>query len=491
MHIGMHHCQNFEAESETIKGTNFKLVCSVDQSSFTGRVISLLKDGSTKSTCDNANNCLPFDSDSGRYQYFSNASSVTVEISAANHLTDSGSWKCKLGGTVEQDYELVVKTIPTFKNFTQTIPDSNSSELVENVKLSGRCFCIFPPPSVNLYFRVGTGAFQFLGKILDPFINKRNETSSCEPFEYYVEVSNFTVEMKGKTNVFFEMHFDDQKTSDVVGPFSFSSKENESSNDNVGAIVGPVIAVIVAGGVAVIVVIYVKNKEEESKIDPQSRNDPKVKELIKKLLDWINHVLTNEGIIVMNIEEDLFDGQILQKLIEKLAGLKVSEVKQSGEDQKQNLQNILTEINQILDASPPRVKIKWSVDSVYSKDLVAILHLLVALANHFQAKIGLPENVSVNLVVETKQCRMVNTSIVEEVINPVNGFAETRIEIQDRDHGKGKPPQSTGFTTNKNAREKSGDSQNNTGSKSTKTATERVGSPASASNVKMETKLHS
>lgn len=35
----------------------------------------------------------------------------------------------------------------------------------------------------------------------------------------------------------------------------------------------------------------------------------------QKLLDWINHVLTNEGIIVMNIEEDLFDGQILQKLI--------------------------------------------------------------------------------------------------------------------------------------------------------------------------------
>lgn len=35
----------------------------------------------------------------------------------------------------------------------------------------------------------------------------------------------------------------------------------------------------------------------------------------QKLLDWINHVLTNDGIIVMNIEKDLFDGQILQKLI--------------------------------------------------------------------------------------------------------------------------------------------------------------------------------
>lgn len=43
----------------------------------------------------------------------------------------------------------------------------------------------------------------------------------------------------------------------------------------------------------------------------------------------------------------------------------------------------------------------FSLTGVHSKNLVAILHLLVALARHFRAPIRLPENVSVNLVVVT------------------------------------------------------------------------------------------
>lgn len=42
---------------------------------------------------------------------------------------------------------------------------------------------------------------------------------------------------------------------------------------------------------------------------------------------------------------------------------------------------------------------KWSVESVHSKNLVAILHLLVALARHFRAPVRLPENVAVAVVV--------------------------------------------------------------------------------------------
>lgn len=42
---------------------------------------------------------------------------------------------------------------------------------------------------------------------------------------------------------------------------------------------------------------------------------------------------------------------------------------------------------------------KWSVESIHSKNIVAILHLLVALARHFRAPVRLPENVSVNLVI--------------------------------------------------------------------------------------------
>lgn len=42
---------------------------------------------------------------------------------------------------------------------------------------------------------------------------------------------------------------------------------------------------------------------------------------------------------------------------------------------------------------------KWNVESVHSKNLVAILHLLVSLARHFRAPIRLPENVTVNVVI--------------------------------------------------------------------------------------------
>jgi hypothetical protein len=47
---------------------------------------------------------------------------------------------------------------------------------------------------------------------------------------------------------------------------------------------------------------------------------------------------------------------------------------------------------------------KWSVESVHSKNIVAILHLLVALARHFRAPVRLPENVAVGVVVVQVCC---------------------------------------------------------------------------------------
>lgn len=45
---------------------------------------------------------------------------------------------------------------------------------------------------------------------------------------------------------------------------------------------------------------------------------------------------------------------------------------------------------------------KWSIDSIHSKNIVSILHLLVALVRHFRAPIRLPENVSVDVVIVRK-----------------------------------------------------------------------------------------
>uniref|UniRef100_A0AAR2M3M3 Parvin, alpha b n=1 Tax=Pygocentrus nattereri TaxID=42514 RepID=A0AAR2M3M3_PYGNA len=138
-----------------------------------------------------------------------------------------------------------------------------------------------------------------------------------------------------------------------------------------------------------------EENEVRTMVDPNSRNDPKLQELMKVLIDWINDVLVGERIIVKDLAEDLYDGQVLQKLFEKLEGekLNVAEVTQSEIAQKQKLQTVLEKINDTLKVSSRNIK--WNIDSVHAKSIVAILHLLVALSQHFRAPIRLPDHVSI------------------------------------------------------------------------------------------------
>ncbi|KAJ6666377.1 hypothetical protein lerEdw1_000650 [Lerista edwardsae] len=112
-----------------------------------------------------------------------------------------------------------------------------------------------------------------------------------------------------------------------------------------------------------------EENEERTMIDPNSKEDAKFKELIKVLIDWINDVLVEERIIVKQLEEDVYDGQVLQKLLEKLAGCKlnVAEVTQSEIGQKQKLQTVLEAVHDLL--RPHGWTIKWNVDC---KDLPGV-----------------------------------------------------------------------------------------------------------------------
>lgn len=155
--------------------------------------------------------------------------------------------------------------------------------------------------------------------------------------------------------------------------------------------------------------------EERSMIQPASYDDPKLKELISVLIEWINDELAGQRIIVKDIEEDLYDGQILQKLLEKLTDVKldVVEVTQSEEGQKLKLKRVLDAVNKVLGPSYWNQQ-RWNVDSIHSKNLVAILHLLVALARHFRAPVRLPENVVINVVVVQKRDGTLHTRTVAE-----------------------------------------------------------------------------
>ncbi|KAM6437472.1 beta-parvin isoform 1-T1 [Liasis olivaceus] len=171
-----------------------------------------------------------------------------------------------------------------------------------------------------------------------------------------------------------------------------------------------------------------EENEERTMIDPTSKEDAKFKELIKVLIDWINDVLVEERIIVKQLEEDVYDGQVLQKLLEKLAGrkLNVAEVTQSEIGQKQKLQTVLEAVHDLL--RPHGWTIKWSVDLIHGKNLVSILHLLVALAMHFRATIRLPEHVSVQVVVVRKREGLLQTAHVTEEITTTTEMMMGRFE---------------------------------------------------------------
>lgn len=152
-------------------------------------------------------------------------------------------------------------------------------------------------------------------------------------------------------------------------------------------------------------------------LQPHSLEDPKLLELIQVLIEWINDELASQRIIVQDLSEDLYDGQVLQKLLEKLTGSKldVPEVTQSEEGQKQKLAVVLANFNKVLGLQRISSN-KWSVQAIHSKNLVSILHLLVALARHFRAPVRLPENVSVAVVVVQKSAgQLVHRTVRENL----------------------------------------------------------------------------
>uniref|UniRef100_A0A8C8XVB0 Parvin beta n=3 Tax=Panthera TaxID=9688 RepID=A0A8C8XVB0_PANLE len=171
-----------------------------------------------------------------------------------------------------------------------------------------------------------------------------------------------------------------------------------------------------------------EENEERTMIDPTSKDDPKFKELVKVLIDWVNDVLVEERIIVKQLEEDLYDGQVLQKLLEKLAGCKlnVAEVTQSEVGQRQKLQTVLEAVHGLL--RPHGWALQWTVDAIHGKNLVAILHLLVALAMHFRAPIRLPEHVSVQVVVVRKREGLLHSSHITEELTTTTEMMMGRFE---------------------------------------------------------------
>ncbi|XP_077614132.1 gamma-parvin isoform X2 [Crocuta crocuta] len=138
--------------------------------------------------------------------------------------------------------------------------------------------------------------------------------------------------------------------------------------------------------------------EKKKYLPPTSREDPKFKELQKVLVEWINAKLLPEHIVVRSLEEDIFDGLILHHLFQMLTGLRleVEEMALTAPNQRRKLEAVLEAVNRSLEVEGQ--PLKWNVETIFSKDLLATLHLLVALAKHFQPDLPLPTNVQVEVI---------------------------------------------------------------------------------------------
>jgi parvin len=160
--------------------------------------------------------------------------------------------------------------------------------------------------------------------------------------------------------------------------------------------------------------------EEKTVTQPNSLNEPDVKELIHALLRWINDVLEGRRLIVRDIVEDLYDGQVLGELIAELSGedIDVIPVTQSAYMQKNKLRYLLDKLNKILGIRGGPMK--WDVQSIHSKDPVAILHMLVAMARYFRCPYTLPRNVRVKRILLKQLEHKLDSKIYIEEITGEN-----------------------------------------------------------------------
>ncbi|KFV90506.1 PREDICTED: gamma-parvin-like, partial [Eurypyga helias] len=138
--------------------------------------------------------------------------------------------------------------------------------------------------------------------------------------------------------------------------------------------------------------------EKKKFIKLTSKNNPKLEELKLLLIDWINTTLKEEHIVVKSLEEDLYDGLVLHHLLEKLGSLKldVDKIALTENKQRQKVSVILQAVAKCLQLEESQLK--WSVESILSKDLLSTLHLLVAIAKHFEPNLAMPPNVQVETI---------------------------------------------------------------------------------------------
>ncbi|XP_035166380.1 gamma-parvin isoform X5 [Oxyura jamaicensis] len=172
--------------------------------------------------------------------------------------------------------------------------------------------------------------------------------------------------------------------------------------------------------------------EKKKLIKPTASINPKLEELKLLLIDWINTTLKQEHIVVKSLEEDLYDGLVLHHLFEKLGSLKldVDKIALTEKKQRQKLSVILEAMDKCLQLDESQLK--WSVESILTKDLLSTLHLLVAIVKHFQPSLAIPPNVRVETItIENTSKGLKTTSAVEYITGSKENLEEQSSDAFD------------------------------------------------------------
>ncbi|KAM9854338.1 gamma-parvin isoform 2-T4 [Aulostomus maculatus] len=157
--------------------------------------------------------------------------------------------------------------------------------------------------------------------------------------------------------------------------------------------------------------------ERRKLIQPKCLEDPKLAKLKETLVDWINSTLNPEHIVVQSLEEDLYDGLVLHHLLTRLAGvhLPCEDIALSSPAQICKLEMVLEELDRRLGLQDSS-QIKWNTKLIHKKDLLATLHLLVAMVRCFQPEVDLPSNVKVEVVEVEVSSSGIKTDVHTEVL---------------------------------------------------------------------------
>ncbi|CAN9498966.1 unnamed protein product [Ophioblennius macclurei] len=174
--------------------------------------------------------------------------------------------------------------------------------------------------------------------------------------------------------------------------------------------------------------------EKRKVIQPASLKDPKLEKLKEVLVDWINKTLIAEHIVVQSLEEDLYDGLVLHHLLSRLGGvhLTVEEIALTSTAQIHKLEVVLEELDKRLGLHDGG-GIKWDVKLIHGKDLLATLHLLVAMVRCFQPELDLPPNVKVEVIAVEVNKTGIKTNVQTEVLTEERDADPDALSSAERD----------------------------------------------------------